>query len=90
MINQPNQPLDSYYTDLQALQAIDFTLVELSLYLDTHPDDLEALKQFNSTAQKSEKLRAAFEKHYGPLRQFGHSYSAYPWQWSKSPWPWEV
>ncbi|GGL46951.1 spore coat protein CotJB [Sporolactobacillus putidus] len=87
---QPNQPPENYYTDLQALQAIDFTLVELTLYLDTHPNDLDALRQFNSTAQKSEELRISFEKKYGPLRQFGHSYSSYPWQWSKPPWPWQV
>lgn len=85
-----NQLLDSYYDDLRALQAIDFSLVELTLYLDTHPDDLEAIKQFNSTAQKSAELTTAFENQYGPLRQFGHSYSSHPWQWSKSPWPWQV
>lgn len=86
----PNQLPNNYYEDLQVLQVTDFTLVELTLYLDTHPDDLEALKQFNSTAQKSAGLRDAFEKQYGPLRQFGHSYSAYPWQWNKVPWPWQV
>ncbi|RYL94864.1 spore coat protein CotJB [Sporolactobacillus sp. THM7-4] len=85
-----NKLPESYYTDLQALQAVDFTLVELTLYLDTHPDDLEALKQFNSAAKKSAELRAAFEARYGPLREFGHSYSSYPWQWSKAPWPWQV
>ncbi|MFT8316879.1 MAG: spore coat protein CotJB [Sporolactobacillus sp.] len=81
---------ESYYEDLHILQAIDFTLVELNLYLDTHPDDLEALKQFNTTAQKSEELRDQFEKKYGPLRGFGHSYSTFPFQWSKAPWPWQV
>ncbi|WP_326407524.1 spore coat protein CotJB [Sporolactobacillus sp. Y61] len=81
---------DSYYQDLHALQAIDFTLVELTLYLDTHPEDLEALRQFNSAAKKSEELREAFESRYGPLRQFGHSYSAFPWRWKEVPWPWQV
>jgi hypothetical protein len=81
---------EQYYTDLQTIQAIDFTLVELTLYLDTHPNDLEALKQFNSTAQKSAELHAGFESRFGPLRQFGQSFSAYPWQWAESPWPWQV
>lgn len=79
-----------YDSDLKTIQAIDFTLVELTLYLDTHPNDLEALKQFNSTAQKSAELHDAFEQRFGPLRQFGQSLSAYPWQWTKTPWPWQV
>ncbi|RYM05376.1 spore coat protein CotJB [Sporolactobacillus sp. THM7-7] len=89
-MTQENRVPESYYTDLKAIQAIDFTLVELTLYLDTHPNDFEALRQFNSAARKSKALRSSFERRYGPLRQFGHSYSAYPWQWIKTPWPWQV
>ncbi|MCL1631851.1 spore coat protein CotJB [Sporolactobacillus sp. CPB3-1] len=89
-MDAPAQVPDSYYSDLKALQAVDFTLVELTLYLDTHPTDLEALKQFNSTAKKSAELREGFEARYGPLRQFGYSLSAYPWQWKDVPWPWQV
>lgn len=81
---------EQYDTELQTIQAIDFVLVELTLYLDTHPNDLEALKQFNSTAQKSAELHTSFENRFGPLRQFGQSYSLYPWQWTESPWPWQV
>lgn len=87
---QPSQVPDSYYSELKAIQAIDFVLVELSLYLDTHPNDMEALRQFNSAAKKSAELRSAFENRYGPLKQFGRSYSAYPWQWNDTPWPWQV
>ncbi|MCI1856989.1 MAG: spore coat protein CotJB [Sporolactobacillus sp.] len=89
-MTETNQLPETYYEELRALQANDFVLVELTLYLDTHPDDLDALKQFNRAVQKSAELRLNFEKQYGPLRQFGHSYSAYPWQWKKTPWPWQV
>ncbi|MFT8871112.1 MAG: spore coat protein CotJB [Sporolactobacillus sp.] len=89
MVAQKALPPD-YYKDLQALQAIDFTVVELNLYLDTHPDDLDALKQFNSAALKSHELRTDFEKKYGPLQGFGNSFSAFPWQWVEAPWPWQV
>ncbi|MEH7495492.1 spore coat protein CotJB, partial [Neobacillus niacini] len=41
-----------YYQMLEQLQAVDFVLVELQLYLDTHPDDLEAIKQFNHYARE--------------------------------------
>ena len=68
-----------YYQLMQQLQAVDFVLVELTLYLDTH--------QF---ASERKKIKKAFESQFGPLLQFGNSYSGYPWNWDDSPWPWQV
>jgi hypothetical protein len=79
-----------YYRLLQELQEIDFVLVELTLYLDTHPNDAAALRQFNEFAMKKHQVRAEFERRYGPMLQFGNSFSAYPWQWWQPPWPWQV
>lgn len=81
---------DRYYELLRTLQETDFVLVELTLYLDTHPFDMQAIQQFNQTAQKRQALACEFESLYGPLLQFGHSYSRYPWDWKNSPWPWQV
>jgi spore coat protein JB len=84
------KPDEKYYKLLQELQELDFVLVELTLYLDTHPNDLEAIKQFNQFAQKRQQKARAFELEYGPLLQFGHSFSRYPWEWKEAPWPWQV
>ncbi|WP_128657049.1 spore coat protein CotJB [Paenibacillus sp. 598K] len=81
---------DQYYSSLLELQQFDFALVELTLYLDTHPTDMQALQQFNQLAQQRQQSAQAFELRYGPLLQFGHSYSKFPWQWAQSPWPWQV
>lgn len=81
---------ERYYQMLEQLQTLDFALVELSLYLDTHPTDANALKQFNQLAQERMQCAYQFEQAYGPLMQFGHSFSKYPWQWVESPWPWQV
>ena len=81
---------DDYYQMLEELQAVDFACVELNLYLDTHPDDLEAIKQYNTLTKKAKELRQAFEERFGPLMHFGHSYSVHPWAWIDSPWPWQV
>ena len=51
-----------FYSLLEEIQAIDFVIVELNLYLDTHPDDFEAINQFNENAEKSMKLKIEFEK----------------------------
>lgn len=86
-----NKKLDEqYYTRLHELQAVDFVLVELTLFLDTHPNDEQALSQFNQFAQKRRELAHQFEMAYGPLMQFGHSFSQFPWQWIETPWPWQV
>lgn len=79
-----------FYVLLEELQAIDFVLVELTLYLDTHPHDLQAIEQFNQCAQKRRQLAKQYEAQFGPLLQFGHSYSRYPWDWDDTPWPWQV
>ena len=42
-----------YYQDLEEIQAIDFALVELTLYLDTHPNDQQAMQQFNEYAHQA-------------------------------------
>lgn len=81
---------EDYYCMLKELQEIDFVIVELNLYLDTHPMDNLALQQFNQMAQKRQLLAGQFELKYGPLMNFGHSYSRSPWQWIDAPWPWQV
>src|SRR5689334_5809427 len=81
---------EHYYKLLHELQAVDFVLVELTLYLDTHPWDEAAIQQFNAFAQKRAELARAYEMKYGPLMQFGHSFSPPTWQWAEAPWPWQV
>lgn len=75
---------------LYKLQEVDFVLLELTLYLDTHPWDREAIKQYNHCAKKRDKIRCHYEEKYGPLTNFGHTYNRYPDGWSEGPWPWEM
>ncbi|MBT2642086.1 spore coat protein CotJB [Bacillus sp. ISL-41] len=79
-----------FYAAMEELQAVDFVLVELTLYLDTHPEDYEAINQFNQFAKERRRLKKVVESMYGPLQQFGNSYSGYPWNWDDGPWPWQI
>lgn len=79
-----------FYQLMEQLQAVDFVLVELTLYLDTHPTDQEAIQQFNHYAKERKKLKKLYESQYGPLMQYGNSYSGYPWNWDDAPWPWQI
>ncbi|MFC5700586.1 spore coat protein CotJB [Cohnella faecalis] len=87
---QPERGNEAYRKELEELQKVDFALVELTLYLDNHPTDMQSIQQFNQLAQLRGQLAYAFEMKYGPLMQYGHSFSRYPWQWIESPWPWQV
>lgn len=86
----PKQVPEQYYQLLQEIQAVDFVLVELTLYLDTHPDDINAINQYNLYAMKSRALKEEFETLFGPLQHFGGGYSGHPWTWSNTPWPWQI
>ncbi|MGE6258867.1 spore coat protein CotJB [Heyndrickxia sporothermodurans] len=79
-----------YYKILEDLQAIDFVIVELTLYLDTHPGDKDAVQQYNLSIQQRKKIKKEFENRFGALTNFGYSYSQFPWEWKNAPWPWQV
>ncbi|KYP79290.1 spore coat protein CotJB [Ferroacidibacillus organovorans] len=81
---------ESYYQDLHELQAIDFVLVELTLYLDTHPADANALAQFELFQRGKKNLVAQFEHRHGPLYHYGEGKGGAGFAWAKGPWPWQV
>lgn len=73
---------------LQRLSALDFYIIDLHLYLNTHPDDREAIQKYNAVVKEAKDLREQYEQQFGMLSsQF--STSKYPWQWIEDPWPWQ-
>ncbi|MCF8567287.1 spore coat protein CotJB [Alicyclobacillus tolerans] len=75
---------------MSELQAVDFVLVELTLYLDTHPDDQQALAQFGQFQRRKASLMQQFESQFGSLREYGNSPVGSKWTWAEGPWPWQV
>lgn len=82
-----NKEQAALYEDLTAVQ---FTCVDLNLYLNTHPWDETALACYNRNAERFMELRREYEDSFGPLCNFGYSASPSMWQWIDSPWPWEM
>lgn len=72
------------------LQEVDFVLVELNLYLDTHPGDAQAIDQYNYYASKRKKISRSYEEEFGPLMNFGHSKIRGEKGWDEAPWPWQL
>lgn len=73
---------------MRELSAYDFVLDELTLYLDSHPNDKNALKMFSQASQKAKELRMRYVQTYGPLTP-SENRSDDTWEWIKGPWPWE-
>lgn len=74
---------------LREVMAADFTLIDLNLYLDTHPWDMNALMQYNCALQRARMLRNNYERMYGPLSPMSPYAAMGRWRWIESPWPWE-
>lgn len=74
-------------TPLAELQALEFVILELGIYLDTHKDDAEAFAMFKQFSAMEKAAKAAYESKYGPITKetaaAGDSY-----QWLSEPWPW--
>ncbi len=73
---------------LKKIQAYNFAAYEWNLYLDTHPDDKDAIKMFHKMIGKANEFKAEFQDKYGSLTAMD-SKNTDRWEWLDNPWPWE-
>ena len=73
---------------LMKVRELAFTVHELNLYLDSHPNNRMALRYFRKYNDELKKLTALYEEAYGPLTATSDM-CGYEWNWIKHPWPWE-
>lgn len=71
---------------IHQIKCYNFAVIELGLYLDTHPDDERALCLHNSYTKTLKDLKDKYQKVYGPLSIY---YPCNKWRWLEEPWPWE-
>lgn len=83
MANQMNQAQLLHWIDM-----VSFAVVEFNLYLDTHPEDEEAIKLFNQYMELRRSAMCAYAEQYGPLTIDTANPEHY-WAWASQPWPWE-
>ncbi len=72
---------------LTELQALEFVVLELGTYLDTHPDDSEAFSLFKQFTAMERAARANYEAKFGPLTRDAAA-SSDSYTWLRDPWPW--
>ena len=84
MVNQKELPV----TPKTELQALGFAINELALYLDTHPEDMEALNLYREYQRMYAKGAEEFASRYGPMTH-GMPVDHKNYSWMNDPWPWE-
>ena len=71
---------------LNRIKEYNFSVIELSLYLNTHPNDEKALYLHKKYSTELKELKEKYQKIYGPLTIY---YPSNKWRWIEGPWPWE-
>lgn len=71
---------------LENIKCLNFAILELALYLDTHPDDEKALCLHRKYCKEYRELTDKYQKVYGPLTI---QFPCNKWRWLEEPWPWE-
>lgn len=75
-------------TPLTELQALGFVILELGLYLDTHPDDAEAFSLFQKYVALERSARDTYLESHGPLLK-KEAAKDERYTWLDGRWPWE-
>ncbi len=86
-----NKMLDKQELE-RKIQELTFSAVELNLFLDTHPNDAQALQDYQYVINTLQQLKDLYNQNYGPLLNFGYaSVNDNYWNWvsEEEKWPWE-
>lgn len=72
---------------LKKIGTCKFAIVDIDLFLNTHPGDTDMLKKRDEYLQQLKPLVEKYEKQYGPLTKHDEMNK---WAWIKDPWPWDL
>lgn len=72
---------------LKKISTYQFAMLDLQLFLDTHPNDTKTLEKIKEYRETLAPLVKEFEAKFGPLTK--NMSSTNQWRWIKAPWPWE-
>ncbi len=76
---------------MRKIQEVDFAIIDLNLFLDTHPKCQEALDLFTELCATSKSLKNDYQSKYGPI-YVTKSSPTVPFDWVDpcKKWPWEM
>ncbi len=73
---------------LNEISMIDFAVVEMTEYLDTHPEDQGACDYILYYTNRKNQLMKEFSYQYYPLRICDTDSVSHSWKWTKQSIPW--
>ena len=73
---------------LRVIQSTNFVVLEMGLYLNTHPECSCALKKYCECKEMLEEATKVYERRFGPLTMYGVDCDE-KWSWVEEPWPWQ-
>lgn len=73
---------------MRQINAYQFSMWELHLFLDSHPNNCDAAKMLDDTRTKLAALTEQYESTYGPINETPATTSR--WAWVTDPWPWDI
>ncbi|MDY4840413.1 MAG: spore coat protein CotJB [Roseburia sp.] len=72
---------------LDFIDKVSFAVNDITLYLDTHPKDKDAIDYFNHYKELRLKAMKEYEKLYGPLMvDFANPDDVFTWALMPAPW----
>ena len=71
---------------MKQIKCLNFAVVELAEYLDTHPEDRKALCLHKEYCNQLENIKDKYQRAFGPL---SINCPCDKWRWLEEPWPWE-
>ena len=83
-----NQNQMERYKLYQWIHMVSFAVNDITLYLDTHPEDQDAMEYFNHFKELRMQALNEYACQYGPLTIDTASPQG-KWLWSTQPMPWE-
>ena len=67
---------------------LSFCADDMMLYLDTHPDDKDALEYYNQCREVLKMAKIGYESKYGAFTLCNVSKLS-EWNWNEGPYPWD-
>ena len=71
------------------LNKVQFAVVEVGMFLDTHPRNKKALETMKMYRDKYHELKKRYEEKFGMIDICSPNNCNDKWSWVENPWPWE-
>jgi spore coat protein JB len=72
---------------LDYIDAVSFAMIDTSMYLDTHPDDREAIAHFQKYQSARKKALKEYSQYFEPLTMDTAEVTD-TFTWATTKWPW--